>query len=121
MTPAEQPMPDRLYDTTFDFILKWLTIMADSDGVGLNSEQFTIRMSTCKALSRCQGQDRTPLSCQDSKHQNASLDEECRLVSLPGKHNSPTLGGHCILKQGSWAFLDTGRDHRKDVAGQGVC
>ena len=30
-----------------DFILKWLTIMAESDGVGLNSEQFTISMSTC--------------------------------------------------------------------------
>jgi len=30
-----------------DAILKWLTIMADSDGVGLNSEQLTIRMSTC--------------------------------------------------------------------------
>lgn len=46
MTPAEQPIPDRLYDTTFDFILKWFTIMALSDGVGLNSEQFTIKMST---------------------------------------------------------------------------
>lgn len=46
MTPAEQPMPDRLYDTTLDFILKWFTIMALSDGVGLNSEQFTIKMST---------------------------------------------------------------------------
>jgi len=40
-------MPLRLYDTTLDAILKWLTIMADSDGVGLNSEQLTIRMSTC--------------------------------------------------------------------------
>ena len=49
MTPAEQPMPDRLYDTTLDFILKWLTIMAESDGVGLNREQFTIKISTCTA------------------------------------------------------------------------
>ncbi len=47
ITPALQPMPLRLYDTTLDAILKWLTIMADSDGVGLNSEQLTIRMSTC--------------------------------------------------------------------------
>lgn len=30
-----------------DFILKWFTIMADSDGVGLNREQFTTRMSIC--------------------------------------------------------------------------
>ncbi len=50
MTPAEQPMPDRLYETTLDFILKWFTIMALSEGVGLNSEQFTIKISTCASI-----------------------------------------------------------------------
>lgn len=54
MTPAEQPIPDRLYDTMFDFILKWFTIMALSDGVGLNSEQFTIRMSTWQPAHPCE-------------------------------------------------------------------
>ncbi len=47
MTPAEHPMPPRLYDTMLDRILKWLMIIADREGVGLNRLQFTIRMSTC--------------------------------------------------------------------------
>ena len=45
--PAEQPIPDKLYVLMSGLIPKWLTTMADSDGVGLNSEQFTITMSTC--------------------------------------------------------------------------
>ncbi len=40
-------MPPRLYEFTFDRILKWFTIMAVRLGVGLNSEQFTMRMSIC--------------------------------------------------------------------------
>ncbi len=49
MMPAEQPIPDRLYDLMSGLMPKWLTIMAERDGVGLNSEQLTITMSTCKA------------------------------------------------------------------------
>ena len=46
MSPAEQPMPARLYDTMFSRSLKWLTIIADMDGVGLKSEQLTMSAST---------------------------------------------------------------------------
>ena len=60
ITPALQPMPLRLYDTTLDAILKWLTIMADSDGVGLNSEQLTIRMSTCAPARGARVRARAP-------------------------------------------------------------
>lgn len=49
MTPAEQPIPARLYDTILERILKWLIIIADSEGVGLNRLQLTTRMSICKA------------------------------------------------------------------------
>ena len=46
ITPAEHPMPARLYVMMFVRILNRLTIIADSEGVGLNSEQLTTRMST---------------------------------------------------------------------------
>ena len=52
MMPAEQPIPDRLYDLMSGLMPKWLTIMAERDGVGLNSEQLTITMSTCKSKSK---------------------------------------------------------------------
>ena len=38
-------MPPRLYVTTDDLSRKWLTTMADREGVGLNTEQLTTRMS----------------------------------------------------------------------------
>ena len=47
MTPAEQPMPARLYDTMLDRILKWLMIIADKEGVGLNKLQLTTKISIC--------------------------------------------------------------------------
>ena len=43
ITPAEQPMPPRLYETTSARILKRLTSIAESDGVGQKSEQLTTR------------------------------------------------------------------------------
>lgn len=49
MTPAEQPMPPRLYVMVLLRILKWFTIMALRLGVGLNSEQLTTRMSICRS------------------------------------------------------------------------
>ena len=52
MTPEEQPMPDRLWDSTSVRILKWLTTMEASEGVGAKQEQITIRMSTCSAAPR---------------------------------------------------------------------
>lgn len=45
-------MPPRLYEFTSDRILKWFTIMAVRLGVGLNSEQFTMRMSICAPEGR---------------------------------------------------------------------
>ncbi len=48
MTDAAQPMPDRLKVRMSCLNLKWLTIFADREGVGLNAEQFTIRPSTCQ-------------------------------------------------------------------------
>ena len=47
MRPALQPMPERLYVTMLGRIRKWFTTMDASDGVGLKSEQFTIKISTC--------------------------------------------------------------------------
>ena len=43
-------------------ILKWFTIIALRLGVGLNSEQFTTRMSICAGTSR-----RLPVGCAVSK------------------------------------------------------
>ena len=43
-------MPDRLYVMTVGFNRNWLTTAADRDGVGLKTEQFTTKMSTCKAV-----------------------------------------------------------------------
>lgn len=48
MRPALQPMPERLYVTMLGRMRKWFTTMEASDGVGLKSEQFTIKISTCK-------------------------------------------------------------------------
>ena len=42
-------MPARLYDTMLDRILKWLMIMAEREGVGLNRLQLTTRISICRA------------------------------------------------------------------------
>lgn len=51
MTPAEQPMPARLYDTMLERILKWLMIMADREGVGLKRLQLTTKISICRQQS----------------------------------------------------------------------
>lgn len=48
MTDAAQPMPDRLKARMLCLNLKWLTILAEREGVGLKAEQLTIRPSTCK-------------------------------------------------------------------------
>ena len=53
MTPALQPMPERLYVTMLGRMRKWFTIMDASDGVGLKREQFTIKMSTCSQVLEC--------------------------------------------------------------------
>lgn len=42
-------MPDRLYVMIVGFSWNWLMTAADRDGVGLNTEQFTTKMSTCTA------------------------------------------------------------------------
>lgn len=47
MTPLEQPMPARLWDSTSVRILKWFTTMLARLGVGAKQEQTTIRMSIC--------------------------------------------------------------------------
>ena len=36
---------------TVGFNRNWLNTAADRDGVGLNTEQFTTRMSICKAMT----------------------------------------------------------------------
>ena len=62
MRPALQPMPERLYVTMLGRIRKWLTIMDASDGVGLNREQLTIKISTCgQAGSTDRAFKRTPV------------------------------------------------------------
>ena len=48
MTEAAQPMPERLKVRMLLLNLKWLTTAADSEGVGLKAEQFTMSPSTCK-------------------------------------------------------------------------
>lgn len=47
MTDAAHPMPDRLKVRMLLLNLKWFTTAADSEGVGLKAEQFTIRPSIC--------------------------------------------------------------------------
>ena len=47
MTPAEQPMPARLWDRISERILKWLTHIDANDGVGEKQEQTTMSMSIC--------------------------------------------------------------------------
>lgn len=54
MMPAEHPIPDKLYTMILDFILKWLTIMADNEGVGLNRLQLTMRISIWLGFSPVQ-------------------------------------------------------------------
>ncbi len=49
MTEAAQPMPERLKVRMLCLNLKWFTTAADSDGVGLKAEQFTMRPSICRA------------------------------------------------------------------------
>ena len=44
-------MPDRLYVMTVGFRRNWLITAAAREGVGLNTEQFTTRMSTCNAAN----------------------------------------------------------------------
>ncbi len=50
MGDAEHPMPARLYDTMLDRILKWLMIMAESEGVGQKMEQLTTSTLICLGL-----------------------------------------------------------------------
>lgn len=56
MTPEEQPMPDRLWESTSVRILKWFTTMDASEGVGAKQEQITIRMSICTGAWQAHGQ-----------------------------------------------------------------
>ena len=48
-------MPARLYEMMLERILKWLMIMDEREGVGLNRLQFTTRMSTCRQGTGRQG------------------------------------------------------------------
>jgi len=54
-------IPARLYDMTLERILKWLTIMADKEGVGLNRLQFTTSMSISLGFNP----EQHSLSCED--------------------------------------------------------
>ncbi len=49
-------MPARLYEMTSPRILKWFTTIALSEGVGLNNEQLTTRMSMSLGESPAQPQ-----------------------------------------------------------------
>ena len=48
-------MPARLYEMMLERILKWLMIMDEREGVGLNRLQFTTRMSICGQGAERQG------------------------------------------------------------------
>ena len=50
-TQQREDAPPRLYDATSERMWKRFTSMADSDGVGQNRLQFTIRKSTSRALT----------------------------------------------------------------------
>lgn len=63
MTDAAQPMPDRLKERMLCLNLKWFTIFADREGVGLNAEQFTISASICR-------QHQSSLRVLDESEQN---------------------------------------------------
>ena len=47
-------MPARLYEMMLERILKWLMIMDEREGVGLNRLQFTTRISICEQGRRRQ-------------------------------------------------------------------
>ena len=48
-------MPARLYEMMLERILKWLMIMEEREGVGLNRLQFTTSMSICRKGTKRQG------------------------------------------------------------------
>ena len=50
MSPAEHPMPPRLYVRILDLILNLLTHMDVREGVGQKREQLTMSMSTSFAV-----------------------------------------------------------------------
>lgn len=49
-TPAEQPIPARLWESMSERILKWLTSMEAREGVGAKQEQTTMRTSICAPM-----------------------------------------------------------------------
>ncbi len=87
ITPALQPMPARLNESRSERMRKWLAIMADSDGVGLNSEQLTTRMSMSLAARPARRRSR------------------CRRRAGPRRAGpGPAYGwGHCCGSCQSWA------------------
>ena len=65
--------------TTLPRILKWFTIIALRLGVGLNSEQFTIRMSTCVVHT---GSGYTEISHSGARPQACCTSCNCRATPL---------------------------------------
>lgn len=50
INPAEQPIPDKLYDIISDLILNSLITIAQSEGVGEYKEQLITKMSIAEAF-----------------------------------------------------------------------
>lgn len=50
ISPAEHPIPERLYTMMLDRMLKWLMIMDAKDGVGLKRLQLTTKISMASGV-----------------------------------------------------------------------
>ena len=93
MTEAAQPMPDRLKVRMLSLNLKWFTTAADSEGVGLKAEQFTIRPSTCAQHVLVQWRCERQYICIGGKHFTdfASSPSLLRLGHAPVAHRHDGL------------------------------
>ena len=95
MTPEEQPMPDRLCDSTSVRILKWFTTMDASEGVGAKQEQMTIRMSICSHAVTSQEQQRLlmpPSGDAKTQHSMHSGQDLLAYASPPAWRMHPFYG-----------------------------
>lgn len=91
-TPAEQPIPAKLNDTMSDRILKWLTSMADREGVGLNSEQLTTKMSMSVGFS-CNRDSTSDTVVNSTMRASSRASAMVRAVGVaPGKRRARSAG-----------------------------
>ena len=105
MTPAEQPMPARLWESMSERILKWLTIIDAREGVGEKQEHTAIRMSICTCTQCHCGAvvwqaHKGPCTIFSKQHVNKRARPNTNIAKTYNRHGMATKSDCWCCRQG---------------------